>query len=144
MRRIIKFEKNYRQYLEYKFIGLFPMNLSSTRVQYQNSQVLKATCSFSYDRYIAGSTLSIDRDKGTDLNKKVDPRDALPLEKKTSNDYVKILKDPGVYQNPLKSQLSFSEAISLTDSKIPYSGYMNSNLWNDKPFSGDVISIYDR
>ena len=144
--RIIKFDKNYRQYMEYKFIGLFPMNLSSTRVQYQNSQVLKATCSFSYDRYIAGSTTSLERDRGTDLNKRVDPRDALPLEKKTSTkDYYKILEDPGIYNSPLpKSQLSFSDAISLTDSKIPYSGYMNSNLWNDKPFSGDVISIYDR
>lgn len=60
--RIIKFEKNYRQYMEYKFVGLFPINLSSTRVQYENSQVLKATCSFSYDRYISGESSSLARD----------------------------------------------------------------------------------
>ena len=66
--RIIKFEKNHRQYLEYKFIGLFPLALNSTRVQYQNSNVLKATCSFHYDRYISGQTSSLSQKQGRDLN----------------------------------------------------------------------------
>jgi len=65
--RIIKFEKNYRQYMEYKFVGLFPLSLNSTPVTYQNSQVLKATCNFSYDRYICGRSYSanIDNSSGT-------------------------------------------------------------------------------
>ena len=67
--RIVKFEKNYRQFLEYKFIGLFPLSLNSTRVAYQNSQVLKATCSFSYDRYICGQSTTAAVDKGVDLEK---------------------------------------------------------------------------
>ena len=66
--RIIKFEKNHRQFLEYKFIGLFPLALNSTRVQYQNSNVLKATCSFHYDRYISGQTSSLSQKQGRDLN----------------------------------------------------------------------------
>ena len=66
--RIIKFEKNYRQFLEYKFIGLFPLSLNSTRVTYQNSQVLKATCNFSYDRYICGETTTASEEAGIDLN----------------------------------------------------------------------------
>ena len=66
--RIIKFEKNHRQFLEYKFIGLFPLALNSTRVQYQNSTVLKATCSFHYDRYISGQTTSLSQKQGRDLN----------------------------------------------------------------------------
>ena len=66
--RIIKFEKNHRQFLEYKFIGLFPLALNSTRVQYQNSNVLKATCSFHYDRYISGETSSLSQKAGRDLN----------------------------------------------------------------------------
>ena len=32
------------------------------RVQYGNSQVLKANCSFSYDRYICGESSSLARD----------------------------------------------------------------------------------
>ena len=60
--RIVKFEKNHFQFIEYRFIGLFPLSLNSTRVQYGNSQVLKATASFSYDRYVAGETSSLARD----------------------------------------------------------------------------------
>ena len=66
--KIIKFERNYRQFLEYKFIGMFPLSLSSTRVAYEGSQVLKATCNFSYDRYIAGESTSFAIDKGVAFN----------------------------------------------------------------------------
>ena len=60
--RIVKFEGNHFQFLEYRFVGLFPLSLNSTRVSYNNSQVLKATASFSYDRYIAGESSSLARD----------------------------------------------------------------------------------
>ena len=54
--RIVKFERNHFQFLEYRFIGLFPLSLNSTRVSYQNSQVLKATATFSFDRYVCGES----------------------------------------------------------------------------------------
>ena len=60
--RIVKFERDHKKFLEYRFIGLFPLSLNSTRVQYGNSQVLKATASFSYDRYISGESSSLARD----------------------------------------------------------------------------------
>jgi len=66
--RVIKFERNYSQFLEYRFVGLFPLNLNSTRVQYGNSQILKATASFSYDRYICGESSSLARDLGRAFN----------------------------------------------------------------------------
>ena len=44
------------------------MSLNSTRVSYEGAQVLKATCNFSYDRYISGETTSFSFDKGTALN----------------------------------------------------------------------------
>ena len=59
---IVKFERDHEKFLEYRFIGLFPLSLNSVRVQYGNSQVLKATCSFSYDRYISGESSSLARD----------------------------------------------------------------------------------
>ena len=68
--RIVKFEKNHFQFLEYRFVGLFPLSLSSTQVSYSNSQVLKATCTFSFDRYIAGESSSLARDLGIAFNKK--------------------------------------------------------------------------
>ena len=66
--RIVKFEADHFQFLEYRFVGLFPIALNSTRVSYQNSQVLKATASFSFDRYICGETSSLARALGIDLN----------------------------------------------------------------------------
>ena len=66
--RVVKFEKNYSQFIEYRFVGLFPLSLNSTRIQYGNSQVLKATASFSYDRYIAGESSSLSRDLGRAFN----------------------------------------------------------------------------
>ena len=60
--RIVKFERDYNRFLEYKFIGLFPLSLNSTRVSYQGSQVLKASASFSFDRYICGESTSLIRD----------------------------------------------------------------------------------
>ena len=66
--RVVKFEKNYSQFMEYRFVGLFPLSLNSTRVQYGTSQVLKATASFSYDRYIAGESSSLARDLGRAFN----------------------------------------------------------------------------
>jgi len=67
--KIIKFEKNYKQSLEYNFRGLYPVALDSTRVQYQNSNVLKASCAFAYDRYICGKASSFAAAKGNDQNK---------------------------------------------------------------------------
>ena len=60
--RIVKFERDHFRFLEYRFIGLFPLSLNSVRVQYGNSTILKATCSFSYDRYISGESSSLARD----------------------------------------------------------------------------------
>ena len=68
--RIVKFEKNHFQFLEYRFVGLFPLSLNSTKVSYQSSTVLKATASFSYDRYICGESSSLARALGLDLNNK--------------------------------------------------------------------------
>ena len=66
--RVVKFERNHFQFLEYRFVGMFPLSLNSTRVSYQNSQVLKATATFSFDRYICGETSSLARALGLDLN----------------------------------------------------------------------------
>tara|TARA_B100001029_G_C14944881_1_gene385347 strand:- start:61 stop:903 length:843 start_codon:yes stop_codon:yes gene_type:complete len=67
--KIIKFEKNYRQSLEYNFRGLFPIALDSTRVQYQNSTVLKASCAFAYERYICGEATSFSQSQNKHQNR---------------------------------------------------------------------------
>ncbi len=67
--KIVKFEKDYKRYIEYRFIGLFPISLNATTVSYEGSQILKATASFNYERYIAGQSYSINYATGTDNNK---------------------------------------------------------------------------
>ena len=59
--RIVKFERDYNRFLEYRFIGLFPLSLQSTRVSYQGSSVLKANVTLSFDRYICGESTSLVR-----------------------------------------------------------------------------------
>ena len=66
--RIIKFERNHFQFLEYRFIGLFPLSLNATRVSYQGSQVLKVSATFSFDRYVCGESSSLARDLGRAFN----------------------------------------------------------------------------
>ena len=66
--KIVKFEKNYRQNIEWNFVGLFPIALDSTRVQYQSSQLLKASCSFAFERYVCGRADSFSQAKGVAKN----------------------------------------------------------------------------
>lgn len=67
--RIIKFERDYNRYIEYRFYGLFPLSLNSTTVSYEGSNILKATASFSYERYISGKSYSYDAYTGQENNK---------------------------------------------------------------------------
>ena len=67
--KIIKFDRDYNEELEYKFIGLFPLDLTSTPVKYEQSQVLKATATFSFDRYLMGKYDSFSVASGREGNK---------------------------------------------------------------------------
>ena len=93
--RVVKFERNYSQFLEYRFIGMFPLSLNSTRVSYQNSQVLKATATFSFDRYICGESNSLARALGLDLNNQGvrDANATADTAQKNANSLSRIMRD---------------------------------------------------
>jgi hypothetical protein len=67
--KITKFDKDYKKYIEYRFIGLFPISLNSTSISYEGSQILKASCTFNFERYIAGESYSVNYARGDDGNK---------------------------------------------------------------------------
>ena len=67
--KIIKFDRDYKEEIEYTFYGMFPIDLSSTTVKYETSDILKATATFSFDRYIAGKFDSYSLRRGIDNNK---------------------------------------------------------------------------
>lgn len=68
--KIVKFNRDFKTELQYNFIGLFPKDLISVPVSYDESQTLVASASFSYERYICGSVTSIDISQNIDNNKK--------------------------------------------------------------------------
>ena len=49
---VTKFERDYKQNLEYKFIRSFPISIDSMPVSYDSSSLLKCTVSMSYIRYV--------------------------------------------------------------------------------------------
>lgn len=87
--KIIKFDRDYNREIEYNFRGLFPKNMNSLPISYVNSDVLKVSASFQYDRYIAGKTNSFDRLISGDSNN----------------------QDPTVQQSAELSQLSDEEIL---------------------------------
>jgi hypothetical protein len=66
--KIIKFEPSQGKDLEYTFYGAFPINFSSTPVQYSSSDVLRANVTFNYERYIAGKETSKSKQQNNDEN----------------------------------------------------------------------------
>jgi hypothetical protein len=57
---IQKFERDYKQSVEYTFIGAYPIAINSIPVSYDSSQLLKCTVSFTYIRYIMGNVVKQD------------------------------------------------------------------------------------
>jgi hypothetical protein len=50
--KVIKFERDYRQQLEYRFVKAFPISISSMPVSYDSSSLLKCIVSMTYIRYV--------------------------------------------------------------------------------------------
>ena len=66
--KIIKFDKDYDNSIEYTFIGMFPIALNSIPVNYGTSEVLKVSATFNFDRYVAGKVDSFSAFNGTANN----------------------------------------------------------------------------
>jgi hypothetical protein len=58
--KILKFDRDYNNEIEYNFFKLFPTTMYSPTVAYNETQILTVTASFNYERYVCGSTRSID------------------------------------------------------------------------------------
>ena len=70
--KLIKFDRDYKEEMQYNFYGLFPRNLSNTPVKYEGSEVLKASVSMAFDRYSAGKYSSYNRYRGNYNNIKAE------------------------------------------------------------------------
>ena len=70
--KIIKFDRDYKEEMQYNFYGLFPRNLSNVPVKYEGSEVLKVSVGMVFDRYSAGKYSSYDRYRGAYNNIKAE------------------------------------------------------------------------
>ena len=133
---VVKFERNHNQFLEYRFIGLFPLALNSVRVQYGNSQILKATCSFSYDRYISGESSSLLRDLRRAYNdlgfgRGNVSRDGLSLKDDQLNEIA--FKQVLSVLNPRSDVLRQGSYTALSNQSSPYQLNVKANAPNAAP-----------
>ena len=62
--KIIKFDRDYNEEMQYNFYGMFPQQINSIPVKYEGSDILKATATFMFDRYSAGKYSSYDKYRG--------------------------------------------------------------------------------
>ncbi len=69
--KIIKFDKDYNSEIEYTFYGMFPKQLNDISISYDQSDILRATCSFTYDRYICGRNSSFSIFRGNSNNRRL-------------------------------------------------------------------------
>ena len=108
--KIVKFDRDYKEELEYTFFGLFPRALNDTPVSYGTSDLLKATATFSFDRYVCGraSSFSVWGRNHNNLkeSKKVIPsgrgserRDSSRPKKVKSQTQLMVERDNRVYGN---------------------------------------------
>ena len=63
--KITKFEKDYRNSLEYEFIGAYPVAVNSMPVSYDSSGLLKCTVSMTYLRYVITELIGPPEQPGT-------------------------------------------------------------------------------
>ena len=70
--KIIKFDRDYNEEMQYNFFGLFPKALNPVPVKYEGSEVLKVSALFSFDRYSVGKFSSYDRYRGSYNNIKAE------------------------------------------------------------------------
>ena len=52
--RLLKFDRDYDNNIEYSFMNAFPVNVATTPVDYGPSRMLEVTVTFAYDRYVFG------------------------------------------------------------------------------------------
>ena len=53
--RLLKFDRDRDNRIEYNFLNAFPRNITSTQISYDASRVLEVTVDFAYDRYVFGA-----------------------------------------------------------------------------------------
>ena len=123
--RIFKFDRDYKNYLEYNFVGLFPLNMSSIQVGYNASSILTASVTFQYDRYIPGKTYTIAEVIGDSNNKDLTSRSSRATSGPTSDQEIKNQSlRQGFVNTSIPTQTVFNTPL-LNVTKVAFGGDLN-------------------
>jgi hypothetical protein len=120
--KVIKFERDYNQKLEYRFVKSYPISLSSMPVSYDSSSLLKCTVSMTYIRYVLVQGRSKD----------------VPLDQTTNSNFnltaqeLAALNSSQIYGDPNLRNLNFGDFTTT--------GGVN---FNSAQASGNSISVRD-
>lgn len=99
--RIIKFERDYKQQLEYQFINAFPKLITAIPVSYGQADILKVNVSFNYDRYIVNPKGDIKYREETKIT-----REELSLNPVIPTQRDAVLEQRNGSRRPVSEQLS--------------------------------------
>ena len=78
--KIVKFERNRKNSLEYEFVGAYPISVSSMPVGYDSSSLLKCTVSMTYLRYVLKEAIGgNEQPKPATPTQKADTENTQPL-----------------------------------------------------------------
>lgn len=118
--KITKFERDYKQQLEYNFLGLFPSSMNSISVSYQASDIMTLGVTFTYDRYVPGKTDSLSESRQNANNEEAKYANAFNSSNKNianlSTDQITKL-----YQNADKYKFARDTAIDTSNIEWPKS-----------------------
>lgn len=120
--KVIKFERDYKSFLEYEFINAFPISIASMPISYDASSLLKCTVSFSYIRYILSprGTDPGHPDAETNENAKTIGDPSNPVNQSAFNS---VQFDPNAYT---KTNLTFNYGNFTTTGGVDYAATFSS------------------
>jgi len=114
--KITKFERDYKQQLEYNFLGLFPSSMNSISVSYQASDIMTLGVTFTYDRYIPGKIDSLSESRQNANNEQAKYANAFNNKNIANLSTDQITK---VYQNADKYKFVRDTAIDTSNIEWP-------------------------
>lgn len=116
--KIVKFDRDYQREIEYNFRGLYPRNISSIPVSYMNSDTLRVSATFSYDRYIAGKSNRINEVLGDNNNQDSLYPEAIVQNPLSADEFVKQSSESSFVFGVDSSKSSRSVADSLSKNAL--------------------------
>ena len=98
--KVVKFERNTNNSLEYEFVGAYPISVSSMPVGYDSSSLLKCTVSMTYLRYVITDLVGpTEQPKPSTPNQKADTENTqkLPVAQENASDVTQNVKSTSTY-----------------------------------------------